>query len=533
MSNSTATVSLADFEALQVQIAGIQQDTNTFFLTSMGITVFLMHMGFGLLEAGSVRSKNVTHTWTKNLVDPCVAAVTFWAIGYAFLRGHGPFIGTEDFFLIDFDSSMYAHWFFQFVFASTAATIVNGAMAERTVFGAYLMYSFLLTGFIYPVVGHWVWCEEGWLAVRGYHDYAGSSVVHATGGAAGLIGAYMLGPRIGRFDAHGRPQDMPGHSTVLSCLGGLILWVGFYAFNGGSEQGISGGNYSSDTVGLVITNTTIAGAFSALTVMTWKRLRTGKYSLIPSINGALCGMVAICSGCNVIQPWASLVIGFLAGLTYIGWSYGVLRCHVDDPLDAVAVHLGGGILGVLATPFFHTNEGMFYTSFSEDSLISLGWAVAGILAIVAWAMTLSGVLFYILNKFNLLRISEKTELHGLDIFKHEPAYPASSYRPSVEANNLPRMFSTDYSTKAPSKQDQAGVANAGGYSFPGNRGVRQCGLSSSTSLESLDPTMDSWADHRAVGTPDSRTDLLFGTASNNFTTTTTPSTATNNNHNNV
>ena len=330
--------------------------------------------------------------------------------------------------------------FFQFVFAATATTIVSGAMAERTQFGAYLMYSFFITGFVYPVVAHWGWSSEGWLADRGFMDFAGSSIVHSTGGAAALMGAIVIGPRHGRFNQNGDPVDMPGHSTVLSCLGGLLLWTGFYAFNGGSELGLFNG--SASQVGLVIVNTTLAAAGGALIALAamWWQIR--KWSLLTAINGALAGMVSICSGCNAVEAWAAFVIGCIAGMVYIAWSNTLLRFGVDDVIDASPVHLGAGIWGTLATPIFaHNanldNNGILY-EWNRESFKQFGYNLAGSVTITAWSAILCGVFFLVLKQFDLLRISEEMELEGMDIKKHgEPAYPDRAYSRKFSGEDFP------------------------------------------------------------------------------------------------
>eukprot|EP01135_Chromosphaera_perkinsii_P011904 Nk52_evm21s2531 gene=Nk52_evmTU21s2531 len=429
----------AQLAALQARVEATEADINQFFLVVMGIFVFLMQTGFGMLEAGSCHSKNVTNILCKNFLDPCVAAVAFWFFGYAFVAGDGKFIGSHHFFLENFPEDEYTSWFFQFVFAATATTIVSGAMAERTQFVAYLCYSFFITGFMYPVVAHWGWSSEGWLYTRGFMDFAGSSIVHCTGGAAALMGAVTIGPRIGRFNERGEPQDMPGHSTVLSCLGGLLLWTGFFAFNGGSELGIFGG--SASQVGLVITNTTLAAAGGALTVLVAMFWQVRKWSLLSAINGSLAGMVSICSGCNVVEPYGAFIIGIVAGVTYICWSAMLVRLRIDDVIDAAPVHLGAGMWGTIATPLFaHNsildNNGVLY-EWNREAFKMLGYNIAGTVTITAWAAVLSGVFFFVLKKLNYLRITEELELEGMDQKKHgEPAYPVRAYSRNFSGSDL-------------------------------------------------------------------------------------------------
>eukprot|EP01135_Chromosphaera_perkinsii_P002774 Nk52_evm142s226 gene=Nk52_evmTU142s226 len=421
---------MADVEArlaaLEEKLESSQSDVDQFFLIVMGIFVFFMQAGFAMLEAGSCRSKNVTNILCKNFLDPCMGAVAFWAVGYSFLSGKGRFIGSDNFFMEDFPSNEYSTWFFQYVFAATATTIVSGAMAERTHFCAYLLYSVFISGFVYPVVAHWAWAsDEGWLAVRGYMDFAGSSIVHGTGGAAALMGAIIVGPRKGRFDSAGNALPIHGHSTVLSCLGGLLLWAGFYAFNGGSELGIFGG--SASQVGLVVVNTTLASAGGALVTISGMWMRFSRWSLLGAINGSLAGMVAICSGCNAVEPWAGFVIGAIAGAVYMVWSWVLLRFKIDDVIDASPVHLGAGIWGTIATPIFAHNtltdtSGIFY-SWDKESFKQFGYNLGGCVTIIAWSATLCGLFFLLLKQVGLLRISEDLEIAGLDSEEHgEPAY---------------------------------------------------------------------------------------------------------------
>eukprot|EP00121_Abeoforma_whisleri_P007349 Awhi_evm2s6708 len=307
----------ANFATLQAEVAAHQFSDNQYFLLTMGLFVFLMQLGFAFLEAGSVRSKNTTNILLKNLLDAVLGALSYWAFGWAFAYGNGnTFIGHSNFFLADFDRTRYAEWFFQFVFAATAATIVSGAVAERCSFVAYISYSIFITGFVYPVGTHWAWDATGWLADGPdgifFKDFAGSAIVHVVGGTAALIGAIALGPRIGRF-TDGKDTPIPGHSVAFTALGGLILWVGFYAFNGGSQLAITSDG-DGTAVSLVFVNTTLAGAGGALIAMLIKFFEAHHYiSLLTGINGLLAGMVSICASCNAVEPWAAFVIGCIGG----------------------------------------------------------------------------------------------------------------------------------------------------------------------------------------------------------------------------
>lgn len=419
------------------QIDTIASNLDQFFLIVMGCLIFFMQAGFAFLEAGSVRSKNTTNILIKNVLDVFLGAIAYWLFGYAFAFGAdgNGFIGHEYFALAYLPSGTFSHWFFHFVFAATAATIVSGAMAERTEFKAYLVYSVFLTGFLYPIVTHWAWDVNGWLykgvtydeGAITYQDFAGSGVVHALGGTVALVGAAIVGPRIGRF-VNGEPQLLSGHTVPQAALGGFILFFGFLAFNGGSQAAIASAG-DADTVALAIVNTVIGGAAGAITAMIIKRLGyADKYwSLLFTINGGLTGMVALCAGCNVVHPYAAFVIGVIAGIAYVAWSTLVVKLKIDDPLDAVAVHLGGGIWGVLSAPIFNKDSGILY----DGGLLSFrgfGWNLLGVIVIMIWSGSLAFILFLAMNLIGVLRVDKDIELKGLDIPKHgEPAYPLDSY----------------------------------------------------------------------------------------------------------
>lgn len=458
MSNSSQ-FSYKDFEELKGSVNVVSSNLDQFFLIVMGCLIFFMQAGFAFLEAGSVRSKNTTNILIKNVLDVFLGAVAYWLFGFAFAFGAdgNGFIGYKYFALADLPSDQYSYWFFHFVFAATAATIVSGAMAERTEFKAYLVYSCFLTGFVYPIVTHWAWDGNGWLAsgieydsgAIAYQDFAGSGVVHALGGTVALVGAAIVGPRLGRFSEDGTPQVLQGHTVPQAALGGFILFFGFLAFNGGSQAAIASPG-DADTVALAIVNTILGGAAGALTAMIIKRLGYAEkyWSLLFTINGGLTGMVAMCAGCNVVHPYAAIIIGVIAGMAYVAWSTAVLYFKIDDPLDAVAVHLGGGIWGVLSAPIFNKESGILYSG-SLLAFRGFGWNLLGVLVIMAWSAALSFVLFIILHLTKQLRVPEEIELKGLDIPKHgEPAYPLDSYgdgwtTESLSAQPLPYVHKSN------------------------------------------------------------------------------------------
>merc|ERR1712156_1402762 len=385
------------------------------FLIVMGIVVFLMQCGFAFLEAGSVRSKNTVNILIKNMLDLLIGGVSYWAIGWAIAYGNSEngFIGTSQFFSYKMDHSNYPLWFFQFVFAATAATIVSGSIAERCCFNAYFIYSIIITGWVYPPVTHWAWDSNGWLTELGYKDFAGSGVVHVLGGTCALVGCFFIGPRLGRFGTSSQ-DHMPGHSVPLAGLGGFILLFGFLAFNGGSQLAISKPG-DVETVGLAIVNTIIGGCSGGLGVLLINRFVLGqKWSYLMSLNGALTGMVSQCAGCNVFQPWAAFIIGGLAAGVFMGVHLLMLKLKLDDPLDAVAVHAGGGSLGVFCAPFFAHGKGIFWLGSLDENGASeawnaLGYNIAGLVTITVWATFWGFAIFGTLKLLKMLRIDRETE----------------------------------------------------------------------------------------------------------------------------
>ncbi|EDV19695.1 uncharacterized protein TRIADDRAFT_33117 [Trichoplax adhaerens] len=408
------------------------ENLNEVFHVIIGMIVFFMQAGFAFLEAGSIRSKNTTNILVKNLMDVFIGAVSFWAIGYALAFGKGtPFFGTEYFFLIGLPLTGYSYWWYHYVYAATASTIVSGAVAERTAFGGYLIYSSIITAFIYPIVVHWAWDPQGWLLYGVGKDFAGSSVVHCVGGVTSLTGAFILGPRIGRFDENGKPKTIPGHTVPLVALGGFILIFGLFGFNVGSQFRVTfyGGG---PVAALIAVNTAMACSGGGLTALLIKRLHPkiggNSWSLLVCLNGSLAGIVSICASCNAVYPWAALLIGAIAATAYVCWSEIFLRCKIDDPLDAAAVHMGAGIWGVIAQPIFNFKTSIFYTGFTALSWARFGWNLLGLGCIILWTGLTSGLMFYLLNKFGMFRVSEEIELKGLDLPIHgEPAYPRAAY----------------------------------------------------------------------------------------------------------
>ncbi|KAL3841506.1 hypothetical protein ACJMK2_019640 [Sinanodonta woodiana] len=400
-----------------------------------------MQSGFALLEAGSVRSKNVTNILIKNVCDSFICGVSYWLFGFAFAYGDGnQFIGHTYFAITDLPANRYGYFFFQFTFTATAATIVSGAMAERCEFMAYFSFSFIITGFIYPLVTHWTWWHSGFLLQGidyggdigriGYQDFSGSGVVHTVGGMAAFVGAAILGPRIGRFDPQtGKAVHLRGHSIPLSTLGGFILFFGFLTFNGASQLSLSKAG-DGEAISLAIVNTMITATFASFTatfVYRIPRFGSGAWCITVASNGAITGMVASCAGCNVFYPWGSCILGIVAGITYHVWCWVVRTVHVDDPTDAVAMNFGGGTLGVIAVGFLDRNKGILL-KWNRRSALCLGWQLAGMTLIMCWTAFWSAISFGIMRWIKILRVPEDIELKGLDIPRHkEPGYPVESY----------------------------------------------------------------------------------------------------------
>jgi len=407
--------------------------------------VFFMQAGFALLEAGSVRAKNTKNILLKNVLDACLGGLIWWTIGYPIalgdMGGDSKDNTVQPFFMDRIEgksnNTYYAMWMFQWAFAAAAATIVSGAVAERCAFSAYLAYTFVLTGFIYPAVVYWGWGSYGfmsawttgdekpdmWVGGTGLIDFAGSGVVHMTGGAAALMGAIILGPRTGRFAPRtGEVQPMPGHSTVLAALGTFILWFGWYGFNPVSTLAFK---YMQDAARAAVTTTLSACAGGATTLAIHVALKNPP-DVSPALNGILAGLVSITGPCPVVDPWAAVLIGCIGGFVYYGSSRLLLKLKVDDPLDASPVHFFCGIWGVLASGLFARQEfvsGVYGSDKHYGVLMGadgeqLGVQIIGVLVIATWVCSLSGVLFMALKFMKLLRVSAEDEDVGLDSSHH-------------------------------------------------------------------------------------------------------------------
>lgn len=386
------------------------------WLTLAGALVFFMQAGFAMVETGLTRAKNAGNIIMKNLMDFSVGALAYFAIGWAIMYGASAagFIGTDQFFLTGAEHAEYRDWFFQVVFAATAATIVSGAMAERTRYAGYLLYSAVISGIVYPVSGHWIWSDTGWLGAIGFHDFAGSTVVHSVGAWAALAGAIMIGARRGKYVKVGDTvtvKAIQGHSMPLAALGVFILWFGWYGFNAGST--LSGTDLD---IAYVATTTTLAASAGAIAAMFTSWIWFGKPDPSMSLNGALAGLVAITAGTWVISPVMSVTVGAIGGVIVV-ISVEVIDkvFHVDDPVGAISVHGVTGVWGTLAVGLFGDLERI---GSGLSRVGQIGVQLAGIGAVLVWVLATSFILFGLLKAMGLLRVSEEEELLGLDISEH-------------------------------------------------------------------------------------------------------------------
>ena len=401
--------------------ADVQANLDNVFVLVAAVLVIFMQAGFALLEAGLTRAKSVANIMMKNLMDFCAGAAAFFAVGYAIAFGSGnDFFGYQGWFLGD---GAFAYgtltvpitFIFQVAFAATAATIVSGAMAERTKFKAYFAYSIVISALIYPVVVHWNW-GGGWLSQleTPYIDFAGSSLVHMVGGIAALMGAIAVGPRIGKYGPNGKPRAIPGHSIPFAVLGAFILLVGWYGFNPGSELAADG------AIGGIAVTTTLAAVAGAITSMLamWFFVG-GKPDVAMTTNGLLAGLVGITAGCAAVSNVGALAIGAIAGVLVVGAVLFFDRVRVDDPVGAISVHGVCGAFGTLAVGLFATDGGLLYgggTSLLVTQLI-------GVVAIALFVAVTAGALFFAIKATIGLRVSEEEELAGLDVMEHgTPGY---------------------------------------------------------------------------------------------------------------
>ena len=407
---------------------GISLDTVWMLLAA--ILVFWMQPGFALCEAGFTRSKNTANILFKNFVDFMLGSVLFFFVGFGFMFGSdgAGFIGAPNWGDLSFyktDLPVEGFLMFETVFCATSATIVSGAMAERTKFSMYIVYSFFISLIIYPVEGHWTW-GGGWLCNDAaesfmmttfghvFHDFAGSAIVHSVGGVLALIGAIALGPRRGKYDANGKSRAIPGHSLILAALGVFILWMGWFGFNPGSQLAATG-EVNRIAISHVFLTTNLAAACGGIATMFITWMKYGKPSFSLTLNGVLAGLVGITAGCDAVDAWGAIIIGLVCGTVLVYTIEFIDRkLHIDDPVGASSVHGVCGILGTLMTGLFSVSEGLFY----GHGWGFLGAEAFGILIIDLWAAVTGVILFYSIKKIHGLRVSARIEDEGLDIYEH-------------------------------------------------------------------------------------------------------------------
>ncbi len=412
--------------------------------------VFFMQAGFAMVETGFTRAKNAGNIIMKNLMDFSIGTVVFWFIGFGIMQSAGNgFIGGMDLFINKgLSESGYTDFttvIFQTVFCATSATIVSGAMAERTKFSSYCVYSLIISLIIYPISGHWIWNANGWLAKMGFHDFAGSTAVHMVGGAAALVGAKILGPRIGKYDKNGNPRAIPGHSLTLGALGCFILWFAWFGFNGAStvamfnvEDGILSA-FPAVVASRVFVTTNLAAASATVVTMLFTWIKYKKPDVSMTLNGSLAGLVAITAGCDMVTPAGAAIIGAIAGLLIVvGVEFVDKVLKIDDPVGAIGVHFVNGAAGTILTGLFAyyseggveiTKKGLFY----GGGFNFFGVQCLGVISVIAWVVVTMTVVFLVIKKTIGLRVSAHEEIVGLDIEEHGISSSYADFMPSIVA----------------------------------------------------------------------------------------------------
>ncbi len=414
---------------------------DTLWVLLGAVLVFFMQAGFAMVETGFTRAKNSGNIIMKNLMDFSLGTIVFWFIGFGLMFGSfgdsplSAFLGAPDFFVQNNYSGSYptyAFLIFQTVFCATAATIVSGAMAERTKFSSYCVYSVIISALIYPISGHWIW-GGGWLASLGFHDFAGSTAVHMVGGVAALIGAKMLGPRIGKFTKDGKSKAIPGHSLTLGALGVFILWFCWFGFNGGSTVSLTGDD-TIFTASKIFVTTNLAAAAAATTTMfvTWIKYKKPDVSM--TLNGALAGLVGITAGCDAVSPIGATIIGIVCGIAVV-FAIEIVenKFKIDDPVGAFSVHGVCGALGTILTGLLAVDGGLFYGGGTSLFLIQ----ILGVVSVIAWVTVTMTLIFFIIKKTVGLRVTAKEEIAGLDLEEHGLDNAYADFMPIVTGAGKP------------------------------------------------------------------------------------------------
>ena len=407
---------------MMARIDGLFSAVDTVWVLLAAILIFMMQLGFASVEAGFTRSKNTANILMKNLLDFCFGSLLFWLFGFRLMFGADAFAGLlanpfEPGAGIPGNIPQTAFLIFQTMFCATTATIVSGAMAERTQFRAYLVYCIFISAIIYPLAGHWTW-GGGWLSELGFHDFAGSAVVHSAGGWLALVGAALVGPRIGKY-RDGKPRPILGHNLTIATIGVFVLWIGWFGFNPGSTVGIATPDLQ-EKASLVFMNTNISAATGALTALAVAWIRYGKPSLSLSLNGVLAGLVGVTAGCDAVSPAGAALIGILCGAAMVfavDLFDRVIR--IDDPVGAISVHGVCGSLGTILTGLFAVVGGLFYSGGWHMLAIQL----LGAVVYAGWALLCGYILFSAIRRTIGLRVDRRVEEDGLDYYEHgESAY---------------------------------------------------------------------------------------------------------------
>lgn len=417
----------------EAEIGALRTDSDILWTCIAAFLVFFMQAGFAMVECGFTRAKNAVNIMMKNLMDFAIGSIVFWAIGFGLMFGASVgyggegtgLIGTDGFGLYGYmfgadgaiDYWTFTFWLFQTVFAATAATIVSGAMAERTKFQGYLVYTVFITALVYPVFGSWAWGSlfhgDGWLEGLGFIDFAGSTVVHSVGGWAALAGAIVLGPRVGKYGPDGKPRVIPGHNIPLAALGVFILWLGWFGFNPGSTTAVGG------DMAVIAVTTNLAAAAGAIAAMGTAWIKFGKPDAGMSLNGALAGLVAITSPCFNVSPLSAIIIGFIAGIIVVISVITIENMGIDDPVGAVSVHGVCGAWGTLSAGLFAEKSfggvnGLFFGGGAGQLIVQ----IIGIVAAFAWTFIMSMIIFSVVKATVGLRVTEEEEMEGLDFGEH-------------------------------------------------------------------------------------------------------------------
>lgn len=430
--------------------------TDTIWVLIGAFMVFSMQPGFAMVETGFTRAKNAGNIVMKNFMDLALGSIVFWTLGFGLMFGTdiSGVIGTPDFFIQNDYGASYpsmAFVIFQTVFCATAATIVSGAMAERTKFSVYCLYSIIISAVIYPISGHWIW-GGGWLSQLGFHDFAGSTAVHMVGGVAALVGAKILGPRIGKYNPDGTVNAIPGHSLTLGALGVFLLWFGWFGFNGCSTVSATGDDTLLSMSKIFVTTNMAAAAGAAATMIyTWIRYKKPDVSM--TLNGALAGLVAITAGCDMVSVSGAFLIGLMAGVLVVAAvEFFDQKMKIDDPVGAISVHGVCGAFGTICVGLFAEESGLLYTGSTE----LLTAQIIGVVAVAVYVLITMTIIFLVLDKTIGLRVSEQEEIAGLDMEEHGLAssyadfMPVTEYLPhTTEQNVSPVVFTKTASTDAP------------------------------------------------------------------------------------